>query len=117
MSAAARQLTQKPDSPGHGRGEFFTKEMPMTAQLKLGKTCTTSRAAEKLNAEDVLHALCRHARGDWGELTTTGRGTNYDQLRRGGSVLSLYSDRAGNRFYIITDAGRSLTTVLLPDEY
>lgn len=89
----------------------------MTAQLKLGKTCTTPRAADTLNAEDVLHALCRHAHGDWGELTPDDREANDDQLRHGGGILSLYSDRRGIRFYIITDADRSLTTVLLPDEY
>ncbi|MEM7387300.1 MAG: type I restriction endonuclease subunit M [Verrucomicrobiota bacterium] len=65
----------------------------------------------------MLKALARHERGDWGEVCTEDRAENEEALRRGGRLLSVYRTEEGTRFYIITEADRSSTTVLLPDEY
>lgn len=72
--------------------------------------------------------LARHVRGDWGELCDEDCQTNEDALIHGWRVMSVYrlslkgSDGrpitdADTRIWIITEADRSVTTLLLPDEY
>jgi len=64
----------------------------------------------------VLAALGRHVRGDWGDVDAEDRAANDRALREGTRVLSSY--RAGGvKFWVITEADRSATTVLLPSEY
>jgi hypothetical protein len=59
--------------------------------------------------------LARHATGDWGELCAFDRRQNEIALREGLRVLSSYETTAG-RVWVITEADRSVTTVLLPEE-
>jgi hypothetical protein len=59
--------------------------------------------------------LARHAAGDWGELCAFDRRQNEIALREGLRVLSSYEVPAG-RVWIITEADRSVTTILLPEE-
>lgn len=58
----------------------------------------------------------RHFSGDWGEVCDEDKATNDDALDNGGRVLSAYSLR-GSRLWIITEADRTTTTVLTPEEY
>ena len=60
--------------------------------------------------------LARHATGDWGELCAFDRRQNEIALRDGYRVLSSYTRRRGG-VWIITEADRSVTTILLPEEY
>jgi hypothetical protein len=60
--------------------------------------------------------LARHATGDWGELCAFDRRQNEIALRDGLRVLSSYDVPAG-RIWVITEADRSITTILLPEEY
>ena len=60
--------------------------------------------------------LARHARGDWGDLCGFDRRQNLIALRDGYRVLSSYEVTAG-KVWIITEADRSITTILLPEEY
>jgi hypothetical protein len=60
--------------------------------------------------------LVRHATGDWGELCAFDRRQNEIALRDGYRVLSSYDTPEG-RVWIITEADRSITTILLPEEY
>jgi len=83
----------------------------------LGQTVITAAAAETLNPEDVYRALARHARGDWGECCKEDAAENEVSLREGFRLLSVYRDRNETTFWIITEADRSATTVLLPDDY
>jgi hypothetical protein len=55
--------------------------------------------------------------GDWGELPVEDRTENFLSVERGFRVLSSYHTLAGERIWVITEADRSLTTLLLPDEY
>lgn len=55
--------------------------------------------------------------GDWGDLCEEDRQANEDALNRDLRLLSAYSDRNGAKFWIITEADRSLTTILLPEDY
>ena len=61
--------------------------------------------------------LRRHLAGDWGELDEHDRHENELSLQNGWRILSCYRLRNGTRIWIITEADRSVTTVLLPEEY
>jgi hypothetical protein len=66
---------------------------------------------------EVVTALERHLAGDWGEVDEEDRAENDLSLREGFRLLSAYRTRHGVKFWVITEADRSLTTVLLPSEY
>ena len=90
----------------------------MTAPLPLGKILATPEAL-KLLVEAGGHPfdlLARHATGDWGELCAFDRRQNEIALREGSRVLSSYP--VGREcVWVITEADRSVTTILLPEEY
>jgi hypothetical protein len=83
----------------------------------LGRTYITATAHRALSAPDVLLALRRHARGDWGELPPEDWQANELALVEGSRLFSTYRDERGIWFWIITEADRSATTVLLPEDY
>lgn len=89
----------------------------MTTKFELGQTLITPQARDALHPEDVLGALCRHSSGDWGDVCDEDRQENEFSLSRYLRLLSVYHDRRGKKFWIITEADRSATTVLLPDDY
>jgi len=70
-----------------------------------------------LDQLDIRSALSRHVRGDWGDLCDEDWKANEDALVNGARLLSVFLSRKKDRFYIITEWDRSLTTVLLPSEY
>jgi hypothetical protein len=61
--------------------------------------------------------LCRHLMGDWGELDEEDRRENEHSLVQGSRLLSAYTLSSGTRLWVITEADRSATTILLPSEY
>lgn len=78
----------------------------------------TPGAQEQVPPSEMLRALRRHARGDWGdELDREDMAANDLALKDGGRLVSAYRIEAGVKFWIITEADRSATTVLLPEEY
>ena len=83
----------------------------------IGQTVITPGAIAVLATTDVLNALARHAAGDWGDVWGEDRLANDEALRTGARVLSAYRTREGVKFWIITEADRSVTTILLPEEY
>ena len=85
--------------------------------IPLGFVAITPEAQERIAEADILDAMARHAGGDWGELDPEDRDMNDSSLEDGFRLLSVYSDRHGEPFWIITEADRSATTVLLPEEY
>ncbi len=90
--------------------------MPVT--LSLGRVVATTGALKMLAeaGEDPLSLLSRHASGDWGELDAHDRRENERSLKNGWRVLSAYP--VGERkVWVITEADRSVTTILLPEEY
>jgi hypothetical protein len=66
---------------------------------------------------DIMAATLRHASGDWGELDQEDLDANERSLRDGSRLLSAYRSKNGVRFWIITEADRSVTTALLPEDY
>jgi len=89
----------------------------MTTKFSLGQTVSTRNALDTLHPEDVLACMARHNAGDWGELCEEDRQANEQALAHGGRLFSVYHDRNGAKFYIITECDRSATTVLLPEDY
>src|ERR1041384_2219273 len=86
-------------------------------RFSLGHVVITAGAHDTLNPEDVAVALKRHVSGDWGELHEHDRKENELSLARGFRLLSAYTDRSGTKFWIISEADRSATTILLPQDY
>ena len=86
-------------------------------KFPLGRLVITPAALHALKAEDVTASIRRHVTGDWGELDEHDRQENERSLREGYRLLSAYMDSSGTRFWIITEADRSATTVLLPEDY
>lgn len=86
-------------------------------KFKLGQTVITPGARDKLDPEDVLRSLQRHARGDWGDCGSDDWQENEYSLDKHLRLFSVYHDRRGTKFWIITEADRSSTAILLPSEY
>lgn len=76
----------------------------------------TANASLRLSTEEVFTAMCRHASGDWGNLCPEDTLANDDAVRNGDRLLSAYG-KGDQRFWIITEGDRSVTTVLLPEDY
>ena len=87
------------------------------ARFPSGQIVITTNAQKTLHAEDVQSALARHLRGDWGDCGEEDREENELSLREGFRLLSVYHDRKNVKFWIISEADRSATTILLPDDY
>jgi hypothetical protein len=88
----------------------------MQPRFPIGKTYATPGALS-LDV-DLTKYLHRHHCGDWGdELCAVDKQANEDALVHGSRLLSCYSTSAGDRLYIITEWDRSMTTILLPEEY
>ena len=86
-------------------------------QFSLGQLCITANAQRALPRFEVLHAISRHGAGDWGLLEAHDWQLNERALRRGGRLFSVYQASTGQRFYVVTEATRDVTTVLLPEDY
>jgi hypothetical protein len=61
--------------------------------------------------------LARHIHGDWGDLSIEDQTTNELALLTGKRLLSNYDLSGGGKVWIITEADRSVTTILLPEDY
>jgi hypothetical protein len=94
----------------------FPRLVIANPKFPLGQVVMTANAADQLPRLDVAQALCRHASGDWGDVSDADREENELSLIDGYRLMSVY--RAGETvFWIITEADRSVTTVLMPDDY
>jgi hypothetical protein len=89
----------------------------MPQEFPLGQIVITSNALRTLHEPDVLKALTRHALNDWGDVDDEDKRTNDESLRKGYRILSSYRDSKNVKFWIITEADRSVTTILLPEDY
>ena len=88
-------------------------------QLCLGQLVATPAAIEAMGhaGQDPAPLLARHRAGDWGEVDPDDAAANDRALRDGERVLSAYALKDGTRVWIITEADRSATTFLLPEDY
>lgn len=85
----------------------------------LGRLVATPGALQALTVarEEPLAYLRRHVRGDWGDLSPEDRQANDAAVKVGARVFSAYETGTGTRLWVITEADRSSTCILLPEEY
>ena len=88
--------------------------MARLLRIPLGQVVATPGVIAAIPNAEMMRALARHARGDWGELCPEDAQENELWSFR---LLSAYTSSAGVKFWIITEADRSATTFLLPAEY
>jgi hypothetical protein len=87
------------------------------AKFTLGQIVATPHALTAIHPEEILKALSRHVRGDWGTLDAEDLNANERALRFGGRLFSSYHSSQNVKFWIITECDRAVTTVLLPEDY
>ena len=87
--------------------------------LELGGTYATPGALAALEEaqQSAAEFLRRHEAGDWGEVGPEDWAENELSVREGFRILSAYRLSTGVKIWIITEADRSVTTILLPEEY
>ena len=93
--------------------------------FSLGQIVSTPGALHACPADIIFNALTRHALGDWGCVCDEDAESNDAATHGGSRVLSAYQidpiqpseGHGANTLWIITEADRSVTTVLLPSEY
>ena len=83
----------------------------------LGQTVATPSALAEIAADDITAALARHAECDWGDCGPEDWRENEFALKNDLRLFSVYRDRNKVTFWIITEADRSATTILLPGDY
>ena len=81
-----------------------------------GQVVITSNAAGRLTHEEIHRGFARHVAGDWGSVGPEDAKANEDALEHGDRLLSVYGE-GERRFWIITESDRSVTTILLPEDY
>ena len=86
-------------------------------RFRLGRLVSTHGALERVSHDEMLRALGRHVTGDWGNVCTEDAEANEAAVHERARLLSAYTTGDGVRFWIIAEADRSVTTVLLPEEY
>jgi len=101
------------------RPNHSTNKQPTITRFALGQTFITPGAEEALQiaGQTATEFLRRHMSGDWGELSDEDVRENEFSLKEGLRLLSAYQTGKGQKLWIITEADRSATTILLPSEY
>jgi len=91
----------------------------MSMLFQPGRILPTPAALDALHHDSRTLAtlLARHLAGDWGDLDADDWRANVDALRDGHRLLSAYTLADGTPIWILTEADRSRTCVLLPSEY
>ncbi|MBW2675277.1 MAG: hypothetical protein JRD89_18005 [Deltaproteobacteria bacterium] len=99
-----------------------TPPPPPPTRFELGQVVVTRAVAARIKEDDEFRrfvgaCLGRHADGDWGELDPEDKKANEEALRYGGRLFSAYEKWPLPKIWIITEADRSATTILFPEEY
>jgi len=87
------------------------------AVFRVGRLVITPNARDSLPPQEVTQVIQRHQAGDWGDVTADDWDKNDRALLDGSRILSVYHSSAGTKFWLLTEADRSMTTVLLPSDY
>ena len=98
---------------------FIPNGHPDEPLFRLGTLVATPGALALLRefALAPIDFLIRHRHGDWGDLVEHDIEANRIALRRSRRLLSSYDLGGGKKLWVITEADRSSTTLLLPEEY
>ena len=89
----------------------------MAMKFQVGQLGITPGAQELIPMKEVEIALNRHVSGDWGSVCDEDKSQNEWALTNEARLMSVYESDSGDPFWIITEADRSSTTILLPSEY
>lgn len=95
-------------------------QSPNPPLFELGKTAITKNANAFLKEQGInpLPYLMRHAYGDWSDMPADDQARNKRAITEGSRILSSYNlPDQDERLWVITEADRSLTTILLPEDY
>ena len=117
-----------PETPrGSSRGERKKDKPPLPdgflvlsvppQRFNLGQMVITANAQAVLEPDEVSQALFRHSRGDWGNVCAEDAQVNERGVHDKGMILSSYESAKAVKFWVITDPGHKVTTVLLPEDY
>ena len=101
------------------QGENMNRPAKTPICFPLGELLATPGALAALDRaeQSFIVFLIRHARNDWGEVCPEDWQLNDEALKDGSRLMSVYRTAKGERIWVITEADRSCTTLLLPDEY
>jgi hypothetical protein len=88
-----------------------------TTFFPLGNVVVTPGALARIPLGERLAALARHSATDWGEVDGVDWSENNSAMKFGARIFSEYLANSGQTFLIVTEADRSVTTIMLPDEY
>lgn len=87
-------------------GQFCSGVVEISPEVKL-----------RVSIEERVEYLARHVSGDWGDLEEFEWTVNDDALTYGGRLVSRYRTRYGMTLYIVTADDRSVTTIMMREEY
>src|SRR5258706_16029897 len=101
------------------QGVFPMQQLSKQPAFELGQIVATpgALAALKKSGQQPGEFLTRHVNREWGDLSDEDRKENDYSLEHGFRLLSAYRTHAGDKLWIITESDRSVTTLLLPEEY
>jgi len=91
--------------------------MTTKVRFESGQIVATPAVLIAVMPQHIAQGLARHLAGDWGEIDPEDVGMNDRALANGGRLLSVFTAPTGVKFWIITESDRSVTTVLLPEDY
>ncbi len=86
--------------------------------FQLGQLVATPGALAAVGDDSLAFVplIDRHLSGDWGDMPPEDKASNADALTHGNRLMSAYTLH-GEKLWVITEADRSVTTILLPEEY
>lgn len=118
-STSVQGVQVRPAHPAQPRPIFMKKQESKPTLFRLGDIYITPGAQAALMAYAVnpTTLLDRHATGDWSNLSSDDIKANHDAVAGGARVFSSYHIAPKFRIWIITEADRASSTILLPEEY
>lgn len=104
----------------HNHNQERQSEKQKVLVVELGEVVATPGALEAFTKAGVspFWSLAKHQDGDWGEVSAHDEALNNWSVQEGFRVMSAYTlPKTGEKIWIVTEADRSVTTILLPEEY
>lgn len=89
----------------------------VSVKFSLGEVVATPGVHDSIPPQEIFKALQKHMSGNWGVICDDDKLSNEEALENGSRLLSAYVSEKGVKFWVITEADRSVTTLLLPSEY
>lgn len=98
----------------NGQTALMENQNPL---FELGIIRVINQAVCALGLDDLNAALCRHERGDWGNVEPEFAERNASAVTNGGRIFSIYEDESGGEFWVLTREDRSETLVMFSYDY